>query len=499
MAISIKATRAIVTNEISLNGPTVVTQNTSVSYLITDYNSFSTYSVSTTIGTVTRTNDTINLVVPATSSNQISLTVIKDNKASLFVIAVGATTIVTPSITSPSEGQTNVNLTPTLTSTNFATAPAGADTQSGSRWQIATNTSFANIVWDSGVVTNKNSISVPSGVLTSNNTYFARVSHIGTSLGTSPFSLTRTFSVSSQYVATPTLSIVGGATSVGDGPTFNTSAFSVVGGTDTHASTSWKVLDSSNNVVWQSLGDSNNLTQITMPTGLLTTSGSYLVQASHAGAKYGQSGVASLSFTTAITFLTPGAVYGGGFYVGRIKANGDTYALIVAPKASGETSLPIKTADTSTPGSASRWDGLSNTNAMLNATGSADCPAAKFCQGLTIGGFSDWSIPAQDQLELMYRVYKPTNDQNINGEAGNLNPSSDPVGGYYSAFVPAQTSITAFKSGGVEAFRTDIAYWTSTETQNTFFNWIRDFTNGGTSGNSKSRSYLVRAVRMVKI
>lgn len=191
----------------------------------------------------------------------------------------------------------------------------------------------------------------------------------------------------------------------------------------------------------------------------------------------------------------PGQVYGGGFYVGRMKIGTDSYALIVAPKASGESaSLQLKTMNDTTAGTTSTWDGKANTAAMI-AAGAIAHPAADFCKNLSIGGYTDWVLPAKDQLELLYRQLKPDTTANTTGVGAN--PSSDPVGANYTAGAPAQTAIAAFKTGGAEAFAS-VYYWTSTE-HSSGNSWRQTFSSGNQFNDFKNFSYRVRAVRMVKI
>ena len=302
MTISLKATRAFTTNDVSLNGPTLITQGTTNTYTITDYNAFSIYTVTSTVGTPTITGDSISLVVPTTSATQITLTVTKDGKPSPFVIAVGGTAIITPAITSPLQGALKVNVSPTLSATAFVTAPAGATTHQSSQWQVSTDSSFTTIVFDSGVTTtNKTSIIVPALVLST--VHYARVRYTGVALGTSNWSPTLTFTTTNQYIATPSVSVIGSSTAVGGTPTFTGSAFSPVNGADTHSASDWVIIKTSDSsVVYQSVGNTTNKTSITIPSGLLQVSTDYQVRLRYAGALFGYSSYATLNFTTATTF-----------------------------------------------------------------------------------------------------------------------------------------------------------------------------------------------------
>jgi hypothetical protein len=97
-----------------------------------------------------------------------------------------------------------------------------------------------------------------------------------------------------------------------------------------------------------------------------------------------------------------------------------THALIVAPRATGatgssytlSTNLQWKTANTTTAGTTSNFDGAANTAAMDTA-GIADHPAAEFCVNLSIGGHTDWYLPARYELDIAYFNLKPSTQGNI--------------------------------------------------------------------------------------
>ena len=117
-----------------------------------------------------------------------------------------------------------------------------------------------------------------------------------------------------------------------------------------------------------------------------------------------------------------GEAFGGGYFAGYISHTADgnpTHALIVAPRATGATgtgytlttNLQWKTADTTTAGTTSDFDGAANTAAMVTA-GITDHPAANFCVGLSIGGFTDWYLPARYELNIAYFNLKPNTGAN---------------------------------------------------------------------------------------
>lgn len=194
-----------------------------------------------------------------------------------------------------------------------------------------------------------------------------------------------------------------------------------------------------------------------------------------------------------------GQAYGGGFYAGKIAAAGGgvaTHYLIVAPKATGESSSKMwKTTNTATTGTTSAINGPANSAAMNNASH----PAALFCEGLTIGGYSDWYMPAINELEVLYYFLKPSTAFNDTGSGKNINAvSPEPINQFYTTSAPAKTSAVDFQSGGPEAFVTGDPYWSSTQFDVTQGRY-QLFQNGGQSSVTKMTSYYVRAVRRIPI
>jgi hypothetical protein len=211
----------------------------------------------------------------------------------------------------------------------------------------------------------------------------------------------------------------------------------------------------------------------------------------------GQSTAKTAAITVATYPTVLGVPFGGGYYAGRIKNGTDVYLLIVAPKASGETTLALRDRD-GTGMQYSVWDGASNTASLLAesaASTTMKSPAAEFCKALNIGGFTDWAIPAENQLDLIYRTFKPYTGTNSTTEGANGN--LDPVQQNYTAAAPAQTAIAAFKLGGAEAFTLD-RYWTSTSYNGSYGKPI-DFTDGYRAISTKTTQRKLRAVRMVKM
>ncbi len=198
----------------------------------------------------------------------------------------------------------------------------------------------------------------------------------------------------------------------------------------------------------------------------------------------------------------PGTPYAGGFYVGRMLVGAQKYALIVAPKAGGQTTLAWKATNTTTLSTDSVWDGFSNTAAMV--ADSANHAAAQWCAALSISGFTDWFLPATEQLELCYRNLKPRTTSNDTTPISGVNGSSDPRGTTYTASDPAQTPSDAFRYvlatnvHGPEEFDITAAYWASTNASSAG-SYTKEFLAGARADATKVSSLLVRACRMIKI
>jgi hypothetical protein len=126
----------------------------------------------------------------------------------------------------------------------------------------------------------------------------------------------------------------------------------------------------------------------------------------------------------------------------------------------------------------------------------ASHPAAQFCEGLTIGGFSDWYMPAKNELEVCYYNLKPTTTSN--SISSGINANAVPArASNYTAGTPAQTSATNFQSTGSEYFATAI-YWSSTEATSTYAR-RQTFNDGGQYSGSKTYTSRVRAIRRVAV
>lgn len=193
-----------------------------------------------------------------------------------------------------------------------------------------------------------------------------------------------------------------------------------------------------------------------------------------------------------------GDAFGGGFFAGQIGVSGvATHNLVIGPVASAQSSnKQYKNANTATAGADSVIDGPQNTADIVADGNSTVYPAAHFCNDLVIGGFSDWYMPAKNELEVCYYNLKPDTTSNNTSSGTNTNavPSR---GSNYTAGTPAQTSATDFKDTGAEDFALD-DYWSSTENGATQA-WYQYFNSGSQGGGYKVNSTRVRAVRRIAV
>ena len=185
--------------------------------------------------------------------------------------------------------------------------------------------------------------------------------------------------------------------------------------------------------------------------------------------------------------LTAGQQIEGGYFAGIITINGQQYGIVVSPKEGDLQDQQWGEFEQEIEGARSFFDGQANTQAMAEA----GSELAKAIQSLNINGHTDWYLPARDELELVYRNLKPTDNRNfrLSGD----NPSSVPVGYAYSIDEPAQTIATDFQEDGEQALK-PTWYWSSTQ-YSAYNAWIQVFDDGDQGNDHKNFAFRARAVR----
>jgi hypothetical protein len=168
--------------------------------------------------------------------------------------------------------------------------------------------------------------------------------------------------------------------------------------------------------------------------------------------------IAAVSFENMNPALAIGKTYKGGiiFYLDNTKSHG----LIAAPQDQDvgvhwyNGSYLVTNATDTAVGS-----GKANTTTIVNTQG-AGSYAAKLCDDLVAGGYSDWYLPSKDELNLMYA--------NIGqGAAAPL------------------TNLGGFAAG---------SYWSSSEMASNGA-WSQNFIAGSQLGYYKNAAFYVRAIR----
>ncbi len=154
-------------------------------------------------------------------------------------------------------------------------------------------------------------------------------------------------------------------------------------------------------------------------------------------------------------------------------------------------------------GATSLYDSKYNTD-ILVALG-PQYEAATWCASLDVEGCTDYVLPARNELEVAYYNLKNVTQANRvdggnRGNNANAVPPWEPVSTNYATARPAQTTVDAFKFGGVEAFAED-DFWSSSEGSSSTA-WKQSFVSDypGTQYNL-ARTYLlsVRAFRIIPL
>jgi hypothetical protein len=235
-----------------------------------------------------------------------------------------------PAISSPADGAVDIFERPTLAIAGYS-SPGGTP-QAGIQFQVAVaGAQFATVLHDSGEQPAGLSYQMPADVLEVSSSYELRARVKDLSGLWSDWSVVSGFATAASfaYVATPTLvSPANNATDVGETPLLQTGAFAVVGGSDTHAASRWRVRASGGTwaePLWDSGEDAVNLLSLTLPAGILEAGlRVYYLQVQHKGETRGWSEWSSevkvttkqaFAYVSGVALITPGGDGGTWAYV----------------------------------------------------------------------------------------------------------------------------------------------------------------------------------------
>ena len=484
-----------------LQGATTIYVNQSIDYTITNYDSFSSYAVAVSAGSAGIVGATVTLVAPAVSG-PVTLTVTKDGVARAIALTVLAAGVATPAITSPAAGATVIT-GPSITITASAFAWLGAaDAHLDTDWELWTGPGRTGTLAASSLAdaANKTSWATTVAVAT---TYYPVARYRGTANGVGAWSAASSFTTAANfndYIATPTATPAIGS--------------ALEGGF--YAGMIWgELVQSASSTV---IGTGTKVLTVPSMTGApIVYAGQALEVRSRANPANKMIGTVTGAIGTTLTLNIASVGGSGAFTDWSVMSR---FRVIVAPKASGENaSIAWKNANDAGPAATGTLtEGRKATLAMVAAGTSAVYPAAHWCNNLSIGGKTDWHLPARDELELCWRNLKPVTDANytsrstgatpnyanlgsyadVNAAANGENKNSDPTGAVYTSGAPAQTSAAAFKTGGAEAFAYGSEYyWSSTEfsASHAWSQYWNSSYPGYQSNTTKTDSCRVRAVR----
>jgi hypothetical protein len=174
-----------------ITGPSSVVVGETVTYTITNYDSFTNYNVTVSGGSVSVSGNLIAFTAPNTTG---TVTLTLNGKTSS--IPVIASRVNAPVITAPGNNAEGVSLKPTFTKSAFSVT-GQAQTQTSVRWELSTDPAFTTLVDYYEGASNYTSWT-PSVTLSNLTTYYVRVKDQGSISGYSAWSPAVSFTTVQQ-------------------------------------------------------------------------------------------------------------------------------------------------------------------------------------------------------------------------------------------------------------------------------------------------------------
>ena len=193
---------------------------------------------------------------------------------------------------SPVNGATGLNDTVPLEGSTYRSLYGLA--QANAEFRVATEAETINVVYSALLGAAGVTHTIPAGNLATETVYFWQLRYQDADGTWSPWSEPTAFTTGSvfQYIQQPTNTApAAGTTSASVVPTLQASAFTVIGGTDTHAASQWQVAtDSAFTAIVLDTGEtSSSKTSHAVPAGILQDQTAYFFRVRYKGAALGWS------------------------------------------------------------------------------------------------------------------------------------------------------------------------------------------------------------------
>jgi len=165
-----------------------------------------------------------------------------------------------PEITAPEVQSTGVSASVTITCSSYAPLYSGISRDKRKFQIIKSGGSFALPDWDAEADADDYT---PDPTLDVDDVFRVRVKDVDVDGNESEWSEFREFATADTYIEQPSLSIEKVNNKATLLPELAGSDFTIINGSDSHDSTDWRIKrDADDAVVWESLGDTSNLTSI---------------------------------------------------------------------------------------------------------------------------------------------------------------------------------------------------------------------------------------------
>lgn len=261
-----------------VNGPVMVRAGEPYEYVISNYDSFTEYTLTSRNGTAVLSGDKVIFTGEYPGDASFTLNEVK------YPITIGNLVIGQPAILSPVNGSIRIEIELTAKSSSFSSSGA-ADTHRSSDWQISKTADFSDIAKES-YQDPINPTEWDIEGLEYEKKYYVRTRHYGAAPGPGPWSNVVEFTTRPEaYVLEPQIQYPSyGEQDVSRLPTLITSPLYVFKGTDLHVSTDWEISsnDTFTNLIASSQDDQVNKTTWAPPR--LPNDSMLYLRARHKGA-----------------------------------------------------------------------------------------------------------------------------------------------------------------------------------------------------------------------